>query len=88
MARVSNHDHLVGILDLSGCEVKGFGERAPSGIQDPTKGAYMPIVPHGHVEECVAFPRREVEASAKRIAKIGRFIHSETEYKRSVALSR
>ena len=76
------------LIDLSGCEVKGFGERAPGGIQDPTKGAYMPIVPHGRVEECVAFLRREVEASAKRIAKIGRFIHSETEYKLSVALSR
>jgi hypothetical protein len=51
-----NHDHLVGTIDLSGCEVDGFGERAPGGIQDTTEGAHMTIVPHGCVEERVALP--------------------------------
>jgi hypothetical protein len=79
---------MVGTIDLSGREVEGVGEGAPGGIQDATEGAHMQIVPHGRVKERVVFPRREVGASAERIVKIGRFIHSETEYKRSVACSR
>ena len=87
-AEAFHNNDLVGKIHASGCEVEGFGDTTPSVIEDATKGAHGPIVPHHGTEERVTRPRGKVEPPAKCIVKIGRFIHNETEYKLSVALSR
>jgi hypothetical protein len=83
-----SHEHLVGKIDLSGCAVDGFGERASSGIWDATEGAHMPIVPHGCVEERVVPHRCEVEPPVKGIRARGRVMQTATGYKCSVAFAR
>jgi hypothetical protein len=60
--------------------MEGFGNTAPRVIQEAAKGAHGPIVPQGSVEEYLALPRGEIEASTKGIIEIGCFMHIATDY--------
>jgi hypothetical protein len=71
-----------------GGEVEGFGNTAPSVIEDATKGAHRPIVPQGGAEERLALSWGEVEAPPKRIIEISCVMHTATGYKNSVTIAR